>query len=44
MDFRRLGGGARDKGDEGERSSGLLDIGVIFSSEEMDESAVMKVS
>ena len=44
MDFRRLDGGAKDKGEDGERNSGLLDIGVIFNSEETDESAVIKVS
>lgn len=44
MDFLRLDGCTRGTGEDGERSSGLLDIGVIFKSEEMDESAVMKVS
>lgn len=44
MDFRKLDGAAGNKGEDGERSSGLLVTGVIFNSEETDESAVMKVS
>ena len=44
MDFLRLGAGTRESGEVGERSSGLLLTGVVFKSDEMDESAVMKVS
>lgn len=44
IDFLRVDGGARESGEDGEERSGLSDTGVIFSSEEMDESAVMKVS
>lgn len=44
MDFLRAGGAARESGEDGERSSGLLVIGVILGSEEREESAVMKVS
>lgn len=43
MDFRKLGGGATGKGEDVERSSEPLVIGVIRS-DETDESAVMKVS
>ena len=42
-DFLRLGSGARDSGEDGERSSGLF-VTVVICSEEREESAVMKVS
>jgi hypothetical protein len=42
-DFLRLGGGASDNGEDGDRSSGLLVI-VVMCSEDGEESAVMKVS